>query len=145
MKEDLSRGGTVRVFEIEGKQFTAKTFHKETGISIPACYHRLKTARTLEELYQHKKTNRYGSMCKQYVVDGQTFTIREVAEKLGVTESTARYRINNSNTVEELFKPVSETCRSTGRSRGESSECYGERPVKMIEDAMFKLIMKAVA
>jgi len=140
MIEDLSQGGTVKVFEIEGKQFTAKTFHEETGISIPACYHRLKTARTLEQLYQHKKLNRFGSVARDYIVDGQKFTIREVAEKLGVSDSTARYRLLRSETVDELFKPVNEICRSAA-----SNECNDERPVKMIEDAMFKLIMKAVA
>jgi len=141
-EDDLTQGGTIKVYEIEGRQFTAKMLAAETGISLTACYHRLKTSKTLEQLYQHKKTNQYGSMAKDYVVDGQTFTIREVADKMGISESTARYRLCRSKTVEELFAPVKQT---GNRTAGETAVYFDERPVKMTEDAMFKLIMKAVA
>jgi len=141
-EDDLTQGGTIKVYEIEGRKFTAKMLEAEIGLSLTACYHRLKTSKTLEELYQHKKLNQYGSMAKDYVVDGQTFTIREVAEKLGISESTARYRLTRSKTVEELFAPVKQTAN---RKSNETSVYLDDRPVKMIEDAMFKLIMKAVA
>ena len=53
--------------------------------------------------------------------DGQVVTTREVAKKLGITESAARNRLNRHKNPDKIFEPYNP--KKGGKPRGTKKKC----------------------
>lgn len=123
-----------KTYIIEGKEFNATDLAKEVGISQPAARNRLKTNKTIKDLYRPLHITEY----KKHIIEGKEFTSLEIAKILNCSDSTARARLNQSSTLKELLTPI--------YSRTHSSDRCG-KIIKMDENTaechMRKLAMRA--
>jgi len=97
-----------RIYIIEGKEFTANSLAKELKCNTVSARNRLKKSKTLKELYKIVKGGNGGSFSKEYVFDGTILTAHSLAKKLNCSKGTARLRLINSKTIDEVFAPVAE-------------------------------------
>jgi len=91
-----------KTYIIDGKEFTAVGLGKELGVSQQTARNRLKTAKTIDDLYNslHKKK------FKSRTIEGKEYTTETLAEELGSSLPLARARLNKCNTLEELLRPI---------------------------------------
>ena len=73
--------------------------------------------------------------------DGSEITVRELAIKLGVTESAARNRLNRSQNPDLVYKPYNP--RNGGKPRG-SKEKQKKLEAELKEKELLKLALKFI-
>jgi len=73
--------------------------------------------------------------------DGSEITVRELAIKLGVTESAARNRLNRSRNPDLFYKPYNP--RNGGKPRG-SKEKQKKLEAELKEKELLKLALKFI-
>lgn len=145
----------IKIYTIEGKEFTSIGLAKELGIKQNTARSRLLKARTINDLYKPIIDKRKKEK-QSYRVGNKHWTCEDIADIVGCANSTAWHRIqtvlknptNPKYTEEWLLRPPTvynvkrEELPISSDSKETTDECINY--TRMINDDMFKLAMKVI-
>ena len=121
---------TQRTFELnDGSFWTAGGIARETGLSISTIRNRL--YRTDDVTLIFASASKGGTGRKEYKLsDGSIWTVPQLVDKLGITESCAGARLARSRDIEVIFAPkvvvrYGDEVKMRESIRGRM--CYGDR------------------
>lgn len=110
---DESKAGKRHVYSYNGKTVTAAEWAKITGLPEATLHYRLthKKTWTLERALTTPYSPQSGVHPTHLTFNGETLSVKEWAEKLGIRENTLRMRIFRGHDVATVLDPnVNESC-----------------------------------
>jgi len=139
----MQGGRRKQLWHLCGRFVTLEDVADESGVTISSAWHRIQTIlkdpdnpKYTEEWLMRPPSNHANSKYKVYEVEGQKVTAPDVVDKIKCSIKTAKVRLEKFNTLAEVFAPTrSERARET---------CECTNYTRMIDDEMFKLLMRGV-
>ena len=139
----MSKGKKKGLWYLCGRLWTLEDIVAESQVTVSTAWYRIQTVlkdpdnpKYTEEWLLRPPSQHAVSKYKVYEVEGQKITALDVAEKLNCSIQNAKYRLNRFKTLEEVFAPT-----RTDQAR---TNCECTNYTRMIEDEMFKLLMRRV-
>ena len=136
-------GKKKMLWHICGGFWTLEDIVSESQVTVSTAWYRVQTVlkdpdnpKYTEEWLLRPPSQHANSKYKVYEIEGQKVTAPDVAEKLKCSIQNAKYRLNKFKTLSEIFAPT--------KTDPSKTDCECTNYTRMIEDEMFKLLMRRV-
>ena len=140
----MSKGKKKGLWHLCGRFWTLEDIVAESQVTTSTAWYRVQTIlkdpdnpKYTEEWLLRPPSLHAASKYKVYEVEGQQITALDVVDKIKCSIQNAKYRLNKFKTLDEIFAPT--------RTDHARANCVCTNYTKMIDDDMFKLIMRSIA
>lgn len=108
--QQVNNRSTNTKITINGETKNMKEWAKIIGVSCTCLAYRIKTGRKDDELLQNKVEPRYAKITRKknnrfITLKGETKTLKEWADFLGISKTTMHHRMTYNWTEEEILRP----------------------------------------